>query len=418
MGGYMKQSNLFTKTTREAPRDEMSRNAIWLTRAGYIHKEMAGVYSYLPLGLRVIEKIEKIVREAMNKIGGQEVLLSALHPKENWEKTGRWETMTDLYKVRDTSDKEFALGPTHEEIITPLVASQINSYQDLPFSAYQFQTKFRSELRAKSGILRGREFIMKDLYSFHRDESDLDNFYNLVGESYGEIFKAVGIGDQTIHTLASGGTFSKFSHEFQTLTPAGEDKIHICTKCRLGINDEIIAEHKVCPSCGSADRTTETGIEVGNTFKLGTRFSTPFELNYRDEKGEMKPVIMGCYGLGITRLMGAMVEVLADDAGLIWPEAVAPFRAHLVSLGAEKDAEVMKQASEVYNLLTKSGIEVFWDDRPLAAGVKLADADLLGLPYRLVVSSRTTGKKEVEVKRRTAKEVELIPIEKLCASLG
>lgn len=411
----MKQSNLFTKTTREAPRDEMSRNAIWLTRAGYIHKELAGVYSYLPLGLRVIKKIEKIVRDAMNKIGGQEVLLSALHPKENWEKTGRWETMTDLYKIRDASDKEFALGPTHEEIITPLVASHINSYQDLPFSTYQFQTKFRMELRAKSGILRGREFMMKDLYSFHRDETDLDNFYKLVEESYREIFKAVGIGEQTIYTLAAGGTFSKFSHEFQTLTPAGEDNVHICTKCRLGINDEIIAEHEICPACGSAERTVETGIEVGNTFKLGTRFTTPFELNYRDETGKMQPVIMGCYGLGISRLMGAIVEITADEQGLVWSTAVAPFRAQLVSLGDER---VIKQATEVYNLLNQAGIEVLWDDRPLPAGVKLAEADLLGLPYRLIVSSRTIEKNEIEVKKRTGKEVKLIPIQNLCAFLG
>src|SRR3989344_4083769 len=331
----MRQSELFTKTTREAPRDEMSRNAIWLARAGYIHKEMAGVYSYLPLGLRVIKKIEKIIREQMDRLGGQEILLSAFHPKENWEKTGRWETMTDLYKIKDTNDRELALGPTHEEIITPLVISHLNSYQDLPFSAYQFQTKFRMELRAKSGILRGREFIMKDLYSFHRNETDLDNFYKLVGKSYQEIFKLVGIGEQTVHTLATGGTFSSYSHEFQTLTPAGEDKIHICIKCRLAINDEIIVQHQTCPECGNTERNIETGIEVGNTFKLGGKFSTAFELNFRDEAGKMSPVIMGCYGLGVSRLMGAIVEVTADDRGLAWPAAVAPFRAHLISLGSD-----------------------------------------------------------------------------------
>ncbi|MEK6821316.1 MAG: aminoacyl--tRNA ligase-related protein, partial [archaeon] len=239
----MRQSELFTKTVRETPRDDVAKNAVWLTRAGYIHKEMTGVYSYLPLGLRVIKKIEGIIREQMNRLGGQEVLLSALHPKENWQKTGRWETMTDLYKIRDESEHESALGPTHEEIITPLVASQINSYQDLPFSTYQFQTKFRKELRSKSGILRGREFIMKDLYSFHRDKSELNRFYDSVGKSYREIFKQVGIGDQTVHTLASGGTFSAASHEFQTLTPAGEDRIHICVQCRFAINDEIISQH-------------------------------------------------------------------------------------------------------------------------------------------------------------------------------
>ncbi|MFH1170575.1 MAG: aminoacyl--tRNA ligase-related protein [Candidatus Vogelbacteria bacterium] len=414
----MKQSELFAKTTREAPRDEMSRNAIWLTRAGYVHKEMAGVYSYLPLGLRVIKKIEQIVREQMNRLGGQEVLLSALHPKENWEKTSRWQTMTDLYKIEDESDRELALGATHEEIITPLVVSHINSYQDLPFSVYQFQTKFRHELRAKSGLLRGREFIMKDLYSFHQDQADLDNFYKLVGESYREIFKTVGIGEQTIYTLAGGGTFSPYSHEFQTLTPAGEDHVHICEKCRLAINDEIIAKYPTCPECGSAKRSVQTGIEVGNTFQLGDKFSVPFELNYRDETGKMKPVIMGCYGLGISRLMGAIVEVTADNQGLIWPIAVAPFRAHLLSLGSNKDTAVITQATNVYNRLTEAGIEVLWDDRAVTTGIKFTEADLLGLPYRLVVSSRTVEKNLVEVKRRTADEIKLIPLQNLCALIG
>ena len=414
----MRQSELFTKTTREAPRDEMSRNAIWLTRAGYIHKEMAGVYSYLPLGLRVIKKIEGIIREQMNRLGGQEMLLPALHPKENWEKTGRWGTMTDLYKIKDDRDQELALGPTHEEIVTPLVVEHLNSYQDLPFSAYQFQTKFRRELRAKSGLLRGREFIMKDLYSFHRDQPDLDNFYQTVAESYRVIFKTAGIGERTVYTLAGGGTFSPHSHEFQTLTPAGEDQIHICAKCRLGINNEIIAEYQTCPECGSAERTVETGIEVGNTFKLGAKFSVPFGLNYRNDNGENRPVIMGCYGLGVSRLMGAIAEVTADDRGLVWPPAMAPFRAHLISLGNDNDPAIDTQVRGIYELLTKAGIEALWDDRKVAPGVKLADADLLGLPFRLVGSGRTAEKGLVEVKRRLVDKVDLIAPQNLCASLG
>ena len=414
----MRQSNLFTKTTREAPRDEMSRNAIWLIRAGFIHKEMAGVYSYLPLGLRVIKKIEQIISAEMNKLGSQEVLLSALHPKENWIRTGRWETMTDLYKIKDENNHELVLGPTHEEIITPLIVSHLNSYQDLPFSVYQFQTKFRRELRAKSGILRGREFIMKDLYSFHRDKTDLDNFYNQVGASYRKIFETVGIGEQTVLTLAAGGTFADYSHESQTLTPAGEDQVHICTKCRLAINDEIIAKHKTCPECGSTERTTETGIEVGNTFKLGTKFSAPFGLNYRDETGKSQPVIMGCYGLGISRLLGAIVEVTADDRGLAWPITVAPFRAHLISFGDNQSEVVLAQAKQIYDLLTKAGIEVLWDDRAVAPGVKLADADLLGLPFRLIISSRTIEKGVVEVKQRTSDNLDLVNPQKLCVLLG
>jgi len=414
----MRQSALFAKTQRTAPRDEMSRNAIWLARAGYVHKEMAGVYSYLPLGWRVIKKIEGIVRAAMNNLGGQEVLLPALHPQENWEKTGRWKTMTDLYKIRADGGRDLVLGPTHEEIITPLIAGQINSYQDLPFSVYQFQTKFRQELRVKSGLLRGREFIMKDLYSFHRDEIDLDKFYQSVGETYRQIFQTVGIGNKTVFTLAAGGTFSPDSHEFQTLTPAGEDQIHVCLKCRLAINDEIIAQHKICPECGSPEKTVETGIEVGNIFKLGQRFSAPFALNYRDEKGAIQPVIMGCYGLGISRLMGAIVEVTADDKGLAWPHSVAPFRAHLINLGNEKETATAIQADQIYGLLNRAGIEVLWDDRRTAPGVKLADADLLGIPFRLVVSPRTAEKNVVEIKKRTADKVNLVTSQNLCAFLG
>ncbi|MEK7621723.1 MAG: aminoacyl--tRNA ligase-related protein [Patescibacteria group bacterium] len=413
----MRQSELFTKTVREVPRDEMAKNAIWLTRAGYIHKEMAGVYSYLPLGLRVIKKIESLVRGAMNQLGSQEILMSALHPKENWERTGRWATMTDLYKIKDGSDREVALGPTHEEIVTPLVAGHTNSYQDLPFSTYQFQTKFRMELRAKSGLLRGREFIMKDLYSFHRDEADLDKFYQAVGESYQEIFKQAGIGEQTIKALAGGGTFSAFSHEFQTLTPAGEDQIHICAKCRLAINDEIIGQHPVCPECGETAREVATGIEVGNIFKLGDKFSRPFELNYRDEAGAPQRVLMGCYGLGISRLMGAIVEVTADARGLAWPLAVAPFRAHLLSLGSDKSPAVMSQAQQVYDLLIAAQVEVLWDERPLSPGVKLAEADILGLPHRLVVSSKTVAKNVVEMKSRIDEKISLVTSQNLCAFL-
>lgn len=274
------------------------------------------------------------------------------------------------------------------------------------------------ELRAKSGILRGREFIMKDLYSFHRDSPDLDNFYEQVKESYRKIFKAVGIDEETVLTLAAGGTFSVYSHEFQTLTPAGEDKIHVCAKCRLAINDEIIAEHQNCPACGHSERIAETGVEVGNTFKLGNKFSVPFELNYRDEAGKKQPVVMGCYGLGISRLMGAIVEVTADDRGLVWPLAVAPFRAHLISMENNQSSAIAASAKQIYDCLIEAGIETLWDDREATAGVKLADADLLGMPFRLVVSQRTVEKGLVEVKRRTGDRIDFIAPQKLCAWLG
>lgn len=403
----MLQSQLFGKTRKEAPADEVAKNAKLLIRAGYIDKLQAGVYTYLPLGFRVLKKIETIIREEMNAAGGQELLMPSLHPKDNWQTTGRWDTMDDLYKVTDSSGRENALGPTHEEIVVPLAKQFIASYKDLPLSVYQIQNKFRMELRAKSGILRGREFIMKDLYSFHRDEADLARYYEIMKGVYARVFERVGIGAVTHLTFASGGSFSKYSHEFQTVTPAGEDIIHVCTKCGVAINKEVIAEQKACPECGNGDLREEKAIEVGNIFELKTKYSAPFELTYKDEEGKDQPVIMGCYGIGLGRLLGTVVEVLADEKGIIWPEAISPFQVHLIDLSGKNDA-VKSEARVLYETLERAGVEVLFDDRDLRAGEKFADADLLGISLRAVVSEKSLSAGGVEIKLRNEAEGKII----------
>lgn len=403
----MRQRELFTKTSKTAPSGEVAKNARLLVQAGFIDKLSAGVYTLLPLGLRVFKNIERIIREEMIAVGGQEILMPSLHPKENWEATGRWDTMDDLYKVTDSSGKESALGPTHEEIVVPLAKQFISSYRDLPFSVFQIQTKFRMELRAKSGILRAREFAMKDLYSFHSNEEDLNVYYDKVKDAYKKIFERAGIGEKTYLTFASGGSFSKYSHEFQTLTDAGEDTIYVCSKCRIGVNKEISHEQKTCPECGSDKLDKETAVEVGNIFKLRSKYSEPFGLSYKDEKGEEHVVEMGCYGIGLGRLLGTIVEVLADEKGLVWPQEIAPFRVHLLSLG--KDAE----AEKVYNELSSSGISVLFDDRDVSAGQKFADADLLGIPYRVVISEKSLNGGGAEIKARSSSQSEIVPLEKI-----
>jgi len=402
----MKQSELFTKTQREAPKDEEAFNAQLLSRAGFIDKVMAGVYSYLPLGNMVLKNIESIVRNEMFEIGGQEILMPALQPKSLWEQTGRWGKYDSLFRFKSHFSKnEYVLGPTHEEIVVPLAKKYVSSYKDLPFCAFQIQTKFRDEARAKSGLLRGKEFLMKDLYSFHRDEKDLDEYYDKVTVSYKKIFKKVGLDKDTYLTFASGGTFSKYSHEFQTITPYGEDKIHLCEKCGLAVNNEIINEQDSCPQCGNRKLKEEKGSEVGNIFKLKNRYSQPFNLKYKDEKGEEKEVLMGCYGIGISRLMGVIAETYNDEKGIIWPESVAPFQIHLLHIGNSPAS--LKFADKVYQVLQKSCIKVLYDDRKSAtAGEKFSDSDLIGIPWRAVVSEKTGDK--IEIKKRSEEKTELV----------
>ena len=409
----MKQSQLFTKTTREAPKDEKSVNSRLLIRAGFIDKLVAGVYSYLPLGFLVFKKIENIIREEMNRIGGQEVLLPSLHPKKNWEKTGRWQHFEEMFKLKNRRGQDVSLGPTHEEIFTPLIKQFVHSYKDLPVYAYQIQNKFRNELRAKSGLLRGVEFMMKDLYSFHGDEKDLDKYYEKVKKAYFKIFQRCGLKRQTFLVLASGGTFSKYSHEFQTVTPYGEDNIYLCKKCKTGVNREIIKEEKYrCPQCQRKGLEVKRAIEVGNIFKLKEKFSRSFNFSFRNSKGKERLVVMGCYGIGLGRLIGTIVEVQHDKQGIIWPMEVAPFHTHLIVL--ESNREVVRAAEKLYNELKQKKFEVLYDDRAdKSAGEKFADCDLIGIPLRLVVSKKTLEKKSVEIKKRNQKRTQLLKISKL-----
>ena len=391
----MKQTDLLVKTIKENPKDEKSINAQLLARAGFVDKLGAGIYSYLPLGLRVLEKIKKIVREEINNIGGQEVLMPSLLPKENWEKTGRWK-VPEMYKIEE---EKIGLGWTHEEIVTPLVKKYISSNKDLPKYIYQIQSKFRNEPRAKSGLLRGRDFIMKDLYSFHNSQEDLDNYYEKVKEAYFKIYERCGIKDKTFYTLATGGEFSSnFSHEFQTITEAGEDIIYICKKCGASFNKEVFENE--C-TCGNKDFEEKKSIEVGNIFKLGDKYSSIFD--FKDDN--KKNIIMGCYGLGVTRLMGAIVEVFNDERGIIWPKEISPFNVHLIALNVD--------GKEVYDVLQKEGIEVLYDDRVKSAGEKLADCDLIGNYLRIIVSEKTLKESSVEIKRRNEDKTQMIEIKNL-----
>jgi prolyl-tRNA synthetase len=409
----MKQSQLFTKTQKNSPKDEVSINAQLLIRAGYIDKLMAGVYSMLPLGWRVMKKIENIIREEVEAIGGQEVFMPSLQPKENWDITGRWDLLDeDMYKTKDESDRNYVLAPTHEEVIVPLVKKFVNSYKDLPLAAYQFQNKFRKEKRAKSGLLRGREFIMKDLYSFHLDEEDLDKYYSQAEVAYQKIFERAGIGEKTHKTLASGASFAKFSHEYQTVTPAGEDTIYICKNCKLAINKELIDEIKKCPECDNDDFSEEKAIEVGNIFKNKNKYTAAFGMKVKDRDGNEKEILTGCYGIGLQRLMGTIVEVCNDEKGIIWPEAVAPFKVHLISLGKNEEAE------KIYNELQKNNVEVLFDDRDETFGKKFADSDLIGIPYRVVVSEKSLAAGGVEVKKRNEEKSKIIKISELNESLN
>lgn len=407
----MKQSKLFPKTKKEAPKDAESINHKLLVRAGFMDQLMAGSWTLLPLGLRVVAKINNIIREELNKTGAQEVLMPLLHPKEIWNETGRWESADEImYKLKDTRDKEFALSFTHEEIFLDLVRKHINSYQDLPVALYHFSTKFRNELRAKSGILRGREFMMKDLYSIHADEKDFQKYYDEVKDAYSKIFKRIGF-DFRI-TEAGGGVFTKnHTHEFQVPAASGEDTIYICEKCDWGVNQEVFENgmDKKCPKCGSTDIKKVASIEVGNIFPFGTYYSEKMNVTYTDASGNKKPVYFGSYGIGSTRVMGTWVEVSHDDKGIIWPKEIAPFDVHLIELPGAKGAK------KIYDELTNAGVEVLWDDRELGAGAKFADADLIGIPVRLVVSEKTGDK--IEYKERKSKESRLISSEEVIKKL-
>ncbi|MBQ9485168.1 prolyl-tRNA synthetase [Candidatus Saccharibacteria bacterium] len=405
----MRLSNTFVKTLREAPKDEIARNGVLLTRAGYVHKEMAGVYDYLPLGLRVIENIKRIVREELDALGCQEVLMSSLQNPEPWEKTGRFnDQAVDIwFKTELSSGGKLGLAPTHEEPIVNMLKSYIASYKDLPLYVYQFQTKFRNELRAKSGLMRGREFLMKDLYSFHTSEEDLDRFYKEVEKAYTRIFERIGLGEDTYEAFASGGIFSKYSHEYQTVLPVGEDTIyynqdHSVVLNKEVYNDEVLADLGVT----GTEFAETTAAEVGNIFKLKFKYSEPLGLKFSSDNNEMKTVYMGCYGFGVSRVMGVIAEKFADEKGLCWPESIAPFKYYLVGIGEEGT----KKAEEWYKGREN---EVLFDDRDARPGEKFADAELMGIPYRVVVSDKTLASDSAEVTNRRTGESKLVKLSEI-----
>lgn len=404
----MLYSQLFGKTLRESPKDEIALNARLLIRAGFIYKEMAGVYVFLPLGLRVISKLTQIIKEEMDSIKAQQITLSALQNLGNWQITGRDKNFDALFKIQSRYGYEYALGPTHEEELTPLVKSFVSSYKDLPLYLYQIQTKFRDEKRAKGGLLRGREFLMKDLYSFHSSKEDLDQFYITVQKAYEVIFNRVGI--KAIKTQASGGAFSDFSDEYQVISDAGEDEIIYCPGGDFSSNTEIakVSEGKQC-DLGHGSLLKAKSIEVGNIFHLNTKFSDAFGLTFKDKMGKEQKVWMGCYGMGISRLMGTIVEVCNDKKGIVWPEAVSPYAVYLISIGKDDYAD------DLYRQLLASGIEILYDDRKVPVGEKFADADLLGFPVRLVVSVKTEEK--VEWKDRSSQKIQLLDKEEIIKKL-
>lgn len=405
----MRYSKLFTKTRKQAPKDELTKNAKLLVRAGFVSKLMAGSYSYLPLGLRVLRKIENIVREEMEAIDGQEVFLPALHPAKNWKQTGGWNNIDVLFKIKSRTEKDYALAQSNEEVITPLIKEYVNSYKDLPVFVYLIQNKYRDELRAKSGVLRGREFGMKDLYSFHIDQQDFENYYEKVKKAYLKVFSRCGLVAKA--TEASGGSFSeKISYEFMVLTAAGEDDILYCNVCEFCINVEIAKVKKGddCPKCKKGKLNKARASEVGNVFELGQKYTKDFDFYVLDKTGKKVYPYMGCYGIGTTRLVGTVVEKYADDKGMIWPKSVSPYDVHLVEIPDDKISNTETQ--KIYETLRKKGIDVFWDDRKeVSAGEKFADADLIGIPVRLVVSKKTDGK--IEWKERGKKKKELLSLE-------
>lgn len=410
----MRLSQLFTKTKKQAPAGEESRNAQLLIQAGFIHKEMAGVYAYLPLGLKVLENIKQIVREEMDAIGGQEMVMTALQNKEVWEITKRWDDkIVDVwFKSALQNGTEVGFGWSHEEPITEMMKNYIASYRDLPVYVYQFQMKLRNELRAKSGIMRGREFVMKDMYSYHVDEKKHLEFYEKSKDAYMNVFKRVGLGDITYITFAAGGAFTKYSHEFQTLTDAGEDVIYLDRQQNIAINEEVLDEESLKKLGVKREDLEEVkAAEVGNIFNFGTSKCDDMGLFVTDENGEQKSVYLGSYGIGITRLMGVIAEHFSDDKGLVWPENIAPAKVYLVQIGDEK--EIAQAAEELYEKLQKQGIEVLYDDRDMRPGEKFADADLMGIPHRVVVSGKTQEKNMVEYKARTDKESKMLTQEEL-----
>lgn len=414
----MRVSNLFTKTSKSAPSDEVSKNAQLLIRAGYIYKVMAGVYAYTPLGLRVVENIKQIVREEMNAIGGQELIMTNLQPKEVWETTTRWsDDVVDIwFKTKLKDDTEVGLAWSHEEAILEMMRQFVSSYKDLPIYVYQFQTKLRNELRAKSGIMRGREFVMKDMYSLSVDEKQHEEFYQKTIDAYKKVFDRLGIGSDTYVTFASGGAFTQFSHEFQTICEAGEDVVYLDRSKNIAVNEEVLDDDNLSKlGLKREDLEKVKTAEVGNIFNFGTEKSKQMDITFATDTDERQPVFLGSYGIGITRIMGVIVEKFADEKGIVWPDSVAPAKVYLVRIGDEAATE---QADALYDELTGKGVTVLYDDRDVRPGEKFADSELIGIPYRVTVSDRLIADNQFEFTQRKDGETQLLTHDDLLAKLS
>lgn len=416
----MRLTQLFTRTSKTAPANEEAKNAKLLIRAGFVHKEIAGVYAYMPLGLRVLEKIKQIVREEMNGIGGQEVMMTTLQPKDIFEKTDRWsdEKVDNWFKTKLANGTELGMGLTHEEPIVDAVSSYLSSHRELPFYVYQIQNKFRNELRAKSGLLRGREFTMKDMYSFARTQEEHEELYEKAVAAYHRVYERLGLGEVTYRTYADGGIFTpRFSDEFQTLTEVGEDIIYVDEEKKVAINEEIYTDETLAKlGLDKAKLVKKRGVEVGNTFHLESKYTDGLGLYYTDESGKRQSIIMGCYGIGVSRLMGVIAEHFSDDKGLVWPVDVAPAKVYLVRIGA--NSETIKIADDLYDELQAKGIEVLYDDRDERAGDKFADSELMGIPFRITVSDRLVEAGEYELTPRTTGVNERLTYDALLGKLS
>lgn len=414
----MRRTELFTKTSKTTPADETAKNAQLLIRAGYVHKEMAGVYAYLPLGLRVLENIKQVIREEMNNVGGQEVMMTTLQPRELWEKTDRWDDakVDNWFKTKLANGTELGVGLTHEEPVVDMASDFVNSYKDMPFMVYQIGNKFRNELRAKSGLLRGREFVMKDMYSFSRTQEEHEEKYEKVVTAYLKVYERLGLGGITYRTYADGGIFTeRFSDEFQTLSEVGEDAVFVDEEKNIGINEEIMTDENLEKLGLVRDNLVEKrGVEVGNTFHLESKYTNALNVYYTDEQGQKQPIIMGCYGIGVSRLMGVIAEHFADERGLVWPEQIAPFKVYLVRIGGE---EAVRKADELYQQLSDAGVEVLYDDREARPGEKFADGELMGIPYTVTVSDRLIEANQFELKTRTEGEARYLTHDELFATL-
>jgi prolyl-tRNA synthetase len=415
----MRLSQLFTKTSKTVPADETARNAQLLIRAGYVYKVMAGVYAYMPLGLKVLENIKGIVREEINNIGGQEVLMTTLQPRDIWEKTDRWDEkkVDNWFKTKLANGTELGVGLTHEEPIVDASGNYVNSYKDLPYYVYQIGNKFRNELRAKSGLLRGREFLMKDMYSLARSQEEHEQMYEKAIEAYHKVYNRLGVGDRTYRTYADGGIFTtRFSDEFQTLSDVGEDKIFVDEAKRVAINEEIMTDENLAKlGLNRDDLVEKRGVEVGNTFHLESKYTDALDVYYTNEQGERRSIIMGCYGIGVSRLMGVVAELFSDDKGLVWPEAIAPAKVYLVRIGGD---EAVRHADELYEELKSKGVEVLYDDRDARPGEKFADSELMGIPYRVTVSDRLIESEKYEFTTRKTGETSELTRSDLFATLN